>query len=107
MLKSDRGRLHMTVPAAAAGERLDRVLAEHFPDVSRTRFQALITEGAVTVGGVIVHEPRHGVRGGDVIEARMPEPADATPEPEVIPLSVVHEDSDLIVIDKPAGLVVH
>jgi 23S rRNA pseudouridine1911/1915/1917 synthase len=107
MLKSDRGPLRMTVPAAADRERLDRVLAEHFPATSRTRFQALIAEGAVAVGGVIVREPRHAVRAGDAIEALVPEPQAATPEPETIPLTVVHEDSDLIVIDKPAGLVVH
>jgi 23S rRNA pseudouridine1911/1915/1917 synthase len=107
MLKSDRGPLRMTAPGTAEGKRLDRVLAEHFPEISRTRFQALIGEGAVTVGGAVVREPRHSIRGGDIIEALVPEPAAAAPEAEAIPLAVVHEDSDLIVIDKPAGLVVH
>jgi 23S rRNA pseudouridine1911/1915/1917 synthase len=107
MLKSDRGPLRMTAPGSAEGERLDRVLAQHFPEISRTRFQALIGEGAVTVGGAVVREPRHSIRGGDIIEALVPEPAAAAPEAEAIPLAVVHEDSDLIVIDKPAGLVVH
>ena len=106
MLNSDRAPLRLVAPAAG-GERLDRVLADHFPEISRTRFQALITEGAVTVDGVIVREPRHGIRGGETIEAVVPEPVAATLEAEAIPLTVVHEDCDLIVIDKPAGLVVH
>jgi 23S rRNA pseudouridine1911/1915/1917 synthase len=107
MVRSDRGPLRMTVAAAADGERLDRVLAHHFPEISRSRFQSMIAAGAVSVGGIAVREPRHGVRQGDEIVASVPEPVDATPEAETIPLAVVHEDPDLIVIDKPAGLVVH
>ena len=102
MVKSDRGPLRLTVAAAADGERLDRVLAAHFPEISRTRFQAMIADGAVTVGGEAVREPRHGVREGDEIVASVPEPVDATPEAEAIPLAIVHEDRDLVVIDKPA-----
>jgi 23S rRNA pseudouridine1911/1915/1917 synthase len=107
MVNSDRGPLRMTVAPAAHGERLDRVLADRFPEISRTRFQAMIAAGAVSVGGAAIREARHGVREGDEIVASVPEPVDATLEAEAIPLTVVHEDRDLIVIDKPAGLVVH
>jgi 23S rRNA pseudouridine1911/1915/1917 synthase len=107
MIRPDRGPLRMTVAPTRHGERLDRVLADHFPEISRTRFQAMIAAGAVSVAGQSIREPRHGVRQGDEIVASLPEPVDATPEAEAIPLIIVHEDRDLVVIDKPAGLVVH
>ncbi len=90
----------------AAG-RLDKALATAFPEVSRARFQALIAEGAVTVEGVPVSEARHPVKEGALLEAAIPEAAPAAPQPEAMALDIVHEDKDLIVIDKPAGLVVH
>jgi len=92
---------------AAAPDRLDKALALAFPDVSRARFQALIAEGAVSVEGVSVKEPRHKVKLGDLLCVTVPEPVAAAPQPEAIALSIVHEDKDLIVIDKPPGLVVH
>lgn len=92
---------------AAAPDRLDKTLALAFPDVSRARFQALIAEGAVTVEGVAVREPRHKVKPGEVLCVVLPEPVAAAPQPEAMALSIVYEDEDLIVIDKPAGLVVH
>ena len=92
---------------AAEASRLDKALALAFPEVSRARFQALIAEGAVRVEGVPVTEPRHKVKPGDSLRVVLPEPAAAEPRPEAIALSIVHEDKDLIVIDKPAGLVVH
>jgi 23S rRNA pseudouridine1911/1915/1917 synthase len=92
---------------AAAGGRLDKALALAFPDVSRARFQALIAEGAVRVEGVPVTEARHKVKPGDSLSVVLAEPAAATPRAEAMALSVIYEDEDLIVIDKPAGLVVH
>ena len=92
---------------AAEASRLDKALALAFPDVSRARFQALIAEGAVRVEGVPVTEPRHKVKPGDSLQFVLPEPAAAEPLPEAIALSIMYEDEDLIVIDKPAGLVVH
>src|SRR6187401_395026 len=89
------------------GERLDRVLARRFPDVSRARFQALIAEGSVTVEGAPVHEARRRVKAGERVEAILPEAVPAEPRPERIALDILFEDDDLIVIDKPAGLVVH
>lgn len=103
----------MSVPAksletrAAEALRLDKALANAFPDVSRARFQALIAEGAVRVEGVPVREPRHKVKPGEVLCVLLPEPAEPGPGPEAMKLSIAHEDKDLIVIDKPAGLVVH
>ena len=93
--------------AALEAGRLDRALALAFPEVSRARFQALIAEGHVTVEGMTVHEARHKVKPGDVLGVTIPEPAAPEPQPEHIALDVVYEDKDLIVIEKPAGLVVH
>jgi 23S rRNA pseudouridine1911/1915/1917 synthase len=92
---------------AAEAARLDRALADVFPDISRSRFQALIAEGRVTVEGATVTEARHKVKPGDRLVVTVPEPVAAEPEGEAIPLHIVYEDEDLIVIDKPAGLVVH
>ena len=92
---------------ATAADRLDKALSAAFPDVSRSRFQALIAEGAVTVEGVAVMEPRHKVKPGDSLGVVLPEPVAAAPLAEVMALSIVYEDKDLIVIDKPPGLVVH
>ena len=75
--------------------------------LSRSRLQALIAEGAVTLGGLPIDDPRIKVRGGEEIEIALPPPAPARAQAEDIPLVIVHEDDDLIVIDKPAGLVVH
>jgi 23S rRNA pseudouridine1911/1915/1917 synthase len=93
--------------AAPEGGRLDKALATAFPEVSRQRFQALIAEGAVRVEGKPVTESRHKVKPGDSLSVEIPEPAAAEPEPETMALVIVHEDKDVIVIDKPAGLVVH
>lgn len=82
-------------------------MALAFPEVSRARFQALIAEGAVSVEGARVTEARHKVKPGDSLSVVLPEPRDAAPQPEAMALSIVHEDKDLIVIDKPSGLVVH
>lgn len=93
--------------SATAADRLDKVLATAFPDVSRARFQALIAEGAVSVEGETVTEARHKVKPGESLRVVLPEAAPALPQAEHIALPIVYEDTDLIVIDKPAGLVVH
>lgn len=103
----------MSVPSqlletsATAADRLDKALAAAFPDVSRARFQALIAEGAVSVEGETVTEARHKVKPGESLRVVLPEAAPALPQAEDIALPIVFEDDDLIVIDKPAGLVVH
>ncbi len=92
---------------AQTAERLDRVVAAAFPEVSRARFQKLIAEGQVTVEGQAVTETRHKIKVGQIIKVSVPPPVAAKPQAEILPLEVVFEDRDLIVIDKPPGLVVH
>jgi len=90
-----------------AGGRLDRLLATHIAELSRTRLKALIEAGAVAVDGRTIRDPGHRVNSGAAIEVDIPPPAAAKPAPEPIPLNVVYEDADIIVIDKPKNLVVH
>jgi 23S rRNA pseudouridine1911/1915/1917 synthase len=106
-MELDRRRETVVVADAEAGERLDRVLAARIADLSRTRLKALILAGEVTVGGATIRDPGHRVNAGDAIVVTLPPPEPAEPEAEAIPLAVVYEDDDIIVIDKPAGLVVH
>jgi len=105
---SDQDEKHLlVVDAAEEGRRLDAFLAGRDPRFSRTRFKALIKAGQVTISGRTLDEPNYRVNAHDQIAVIVPEPEDATPEPEDIPLDIVYEDDDLIVIDKPARLVVH
>jgi len=90
-----------------AAERLDRVMARLQADLSRSRLQALIRDGQVTVDGAPVLDPNRKVAGGVRITLRVPPPVPAEPAGEAIDLSIVYEDDDVIVIDKPPGLVVH
>jgi len=90
--------------------RLDKALARDVPEaaaLSRTRLARLIEEGAVRVGGVVVTDAKARVTEGDRVEIALPEVRESHMEPEAIALDVVYEDDDLIVIDKPAGMVVH
>ncbi|KQV35151.1 MULTISPECIES: RluA family pseudouridine synthase [unclassified Rhizobium] len=91
-----------------AGGRIDAYLTEAMAgEFSRSRIKALIEQGEVVVNGTAVIEPNKKVRPGDVIELNLPEPEDPQPKGENIPLDVLYEDNDLIVLVKPAGLVVH
>jgi 23S rRNA pseudouridine1911/1915/1917 synthase len=90
-----------------AGARLDRVLAARIGEFSRSRLKALIEAGAVAIDGRTIRDPSHRVNSGASIALEVPPAAPAKPAPEAIPLNVVYEDSDIIVIDKPANLVVH
>ena len=89
------------------GGRLDRVLAGQIAELSRTQLKALIEAGAVAIDGRTIRDPSHRVNSGATIVVNVPEPAAAKPAAEAIPLNVVYEDADIIVIDKPKGLVVH
>jgi len=95
-----------TVPAEYAGRRLDQAAAEIWSDYSRSRLRQWIESGELTVDGAVVL-PRQRLKGGETItiDAKLEPVLEMVPEP--IAIDVVHEDSDLIVIDKPAGLVVH
>jgi 23S rRNA pseudouridine1911/1915/1917 synthase len=97
----------IVVAETQAGERLDRMLAATIADLSRSRLKALILAGEVTIGGRTVRDPGQRVNGGDAIAVTLPPPAAAGPKPENIPLTIVYEDAEIIVIDKPAGLTVH
>ncbi len=96
-----------TVPTDAAGARLDKWLAGALPDLSRSRLKALIEDGAVSAGGKVLRDPAHKVAAGQTIRVAVPAPIAALPEAQEMDLVVVYEDEHLIVVDKPAGLVVH
>jgi 23S rRNA pseudouridine1911/1915/1917 synthase len=95
------------VPEAQGGERLDKALAGLFPEHSRSRLKALVLEGAVRLNGEAADDPARKIKAGDAVSLNAPAPVAATPLPEKIRLKVVYEDDALIVVDKPAGLVVH
>ncbi|HET7343104.1 MAG TPA: RluA family pseudouridine synthase [Methylomirabilota bacterium] len=99
-------RRALVVEASAAGARLDRWLAGRLPELSRARLQALIAGGRVHVDGAS-RKPSHRLAGTERVEVEIPPPPAELLEPEPIALSVVHEDADVLVLDKPAGLVVH
>ena len=103
--------LEVTIPAEAAGERLDRALAAALaashPEISRTRVKALIDGGAVTRDGRAVHGPSQRVRAGEVFAVAVPATAPSALAAQAMPLDILYEDDQLIVVDKPAGLVVH
>jgi 23S rRNA pseudouridine1911/1915/1917 synthase len=95
-----------TVPPDADGARLDRFLVSVIGDHSRSQIQRLIKDGSVRVAGRPV-KPNHAVRSGQDVAVDIPEPVDATPQAEALPLRIVYQDRDLVVVDKPAGMVVH
>ena len=96
----------LIVDSSHAGQRLDRFLAESLPGFSRSRLQTLIRDGFVKVNGKPAR-PRDLIRGGDAIEWREPEITKIDAEPEPMDLDILFEDDDLLVVNKPAGLVVH
>ncbi|MBV1901605.1 MAG: RluA family pseudouridine synthase [Kordiimonadaceae bacterium] len=102
---SDTFDIHTT--AATAGTRLDKLLADAMPDVSRSRLKALIKEGHVTCDGNTVTSPSKSVKSDENYTVTTPEPEDPVPSAEAIPLDVIFEDEHLIVVNKPAGMVVH
>jgi 23S rRNA pseudouridine1911/1915/1917 synthase len=93
--------------ASHVGQRLDRFLSELLPQLSRTRVQALIKEGHASCGGATIEDVKYRVKPGDRFELAVPPAAASELGGEAIPLTIVYEDDALIVIDKPAGLVVH
>ncbi|EWY41754.1 ribosomal large subunit pseudouridine synthase D [Skermanella stibiiresistens SB22] len=99
--------LSLTVTGEDGGERLDKLLASGLEGLSRTRIRSLINQGRVSSGGRTITDASARVKPGQVIEVVVPEPETAIPVPQDIPLAIVFEDDDLLVIDKPAGMVVH
>ncbi len=100
-------RLTAKADQCHAGQRLDRFLSEQLPSLSRTRVQALIKEGHARLSGATIEEVKYRVKPGDRFTLDLPPAVPAALEPQDIPLNIVYEDNSLIVIDKPAGLVVH
>ncbi|HEY4285073.1 MAG TPA: RluA family pseudouridine synthase, partial [Chthoniobacterales bacterium] len=106
-LKIDKsGAIELVVPKQPSGTRLDRFLAEELSQFSRSRIQQLIRQGEITVNDKRAR-PRDPVRSGDTIRVVEPPPERMDTVPEAIPLGIIFEDDDLIVINKPSGMVVH
>ncbi len=101
------GPFVLTIGAEAAGQRIDRVLAEATGALSRSRVKTLIDEGRLQRDGQPVAEPAEHARFSATYVLDIPPPIPATPQPQAIPFTVLYEDADLIVLDKPVGLVVH
>jgi 23S rRNA pseudouridine1911/1915/1917 synthase len=99
--------LRLTAPDDAAGQRADRFLADTIGTLSRSRVKTLIEAGRVWRDGVLMTAPAEPVRAGSEYVLQQPEVVDATPRPQSIPFTILYEDADLLVLDKPAGLVVH
>jgi 23S rRNA pseudouridine1911/1915/1917 synthase len=100
-------RLEVTVAGDEGSNRLDRVLAVRRPELSRSRLKALILAGQVSIESAAVRDPAYHVGQGDTITIDVPEAVAAEPSGEDIALDIIYEDDDIIVIDKPKGLVVH
>ncbi|HEX6939412.1 MAG TPA: RluA family pseudouridine synthase [Longimicrobiales bacterium] len=100
------GRRRLIVETPAPAERLDAYIARRLPEVSRSRVAQLLESGHIRLNGRV---PRKSERpaAGDAIEVELPAPEPARLEPEPIPLAIAYEDADLLVVDKPAGMVVH
>lgn len=99
--------LDLVITDEQAGQRADKALAALCPDLSRTRLQALIVQGQVFVDDEVLESASLKLEAGDAVRILMPAPVQSVPEAEDIPLAVVYEDDDLLVINKPAGMVVH
>lgn len=105
--QDDGGELRTAIAPQDAGERVDAWLAKLWPDISRSRVQGLIGAGKLSVDGAPVTHAKDKPRAGATYELKLPAPEPAAPLPEAIPLTVVFEDEDLIVIDKAMGMAMH
>lgn len=99
--------LNLRVPAEARQQRLDQFLSAQLPELSRTRIQELIREGRARLDGGVVRRPGLRLRGRETLCLEVIEQPALAAAPEAIPLTIVYEDDDLAVVDKPAGMVVH
>jgi 23S rRNA pseudouridine1911/1915/1917 synthase len=104
-LESPR-QVRLAVAPEDAGQRLDRFLGAHLAELSRTRLQELIDRGQVRVDGVARKRSYH-VEAGETLIVEIPAPRPSVAKPEAIPLEILYEDDDVVVVNKPAGLVVH
>ncbi|GJD50768.1 Ribosomal large subunit pseudouridine synthase D [Methylobacterium crusticola] len=106
-MAGEGGLREAVIPAGEGTDRLDRALARLWPDLSRSRLQALIREGCVRLDDAAAADPSVRVAPGQRVAVAVPAPRPAEPAGEARALAIVHEDDDLVVVDKPAGLVVH
>jgi len=104
---TERRALDHVVAPDEAGERLDRVLARNMTELSRARIQSLIEGGRLIAGGATITDPNYRVKPGERLTLKIPPARPARPEGQAIPLNIVYEDEHLLVVDKPAGMVVH
>lgn len=100
-------KVELTVAEEMSGKRLDSVLAGMMPEYSRSFIQKLFENGSITVGGDPCSEKKRKAATGDIVEITIPQPERLEVEAEDIPLDIVYEDDELLVVDKPAGMVVH
>src|SRR5437667_8623616 len=100
-------RIEITIGAEDGGVRLDRALQRQLPDLSRTRLKQLILSGQIAGDGRLLRDPAQRASAGARVVVMLPEPDEATPAAQPIALNIRFEDEHLIVVDKPAGLVVH
>ena len=89
------------------GLRIDKFLTTCFPDISRSQIQRLISLGHVMCDEVTIGDNSYKVKEGESFLLNIPEAVDAVPQPQEIPLDIVYQDDDLVVVNKPAGMVVH
>ncbi|WP_370676729.1 RluA family pseudouridine synthase [Pleomorphomonas sp. PLEO] len=106
-LEDESGETRRATVEVAAKTRFDKLVADAFPDTSRSRLKTLIEAGAVAVDGAVITDASGKLMGNLTLTVVVPPAEEAEPKGEDIPLDVVYEDAELIVIDKPAGLVVH
>ncbi len=99
--------IELVADEETAGQRLDKWLADLVEDISRSRLKSLIAEGMVLRNGTPALDASARIRAGDIYSLQLPEIEEAEPEPEDIRLDVLYEDDDLIIVNKPAGMVVH
>ncbi len=104
---TEGGEAVVEVAEGEAGERVDRWLAGRLPALSRSRLKSLIEAGALSTGGATIDEPSTRVKAGQRFRLAVPEAVPAVPEAQAAELTILHEDAELLVLDKPAGLVVH
>ena len=106
---ADKGAeiLECAIPPQMEGIRLDKVLSESYDGLSRSYIQKLFEQGCIEVGGEVCTEKKTSAAGGQVVRIRLPEPTRLNVQEEDIPLDIVYEDEAVLVVNKPAGMVVH
>ncbi len=100
-------RIEISIDEAAAGTRLDAALSVMMPEISRSFIQKAIASGGVSLNGAVCDSKKQKVRAGDTVSIELPEPKALDVVPEDIPLDIVYEDGDVLVVNKPKGMVVH